>query len=149
MSTKADKAEAIRALLEDLKLSPGETVHTVIRNVARSGMTRWLDLYVIRDGEPRRITWNACNATGYTYDRKHEALKIGGCGMDMGFEAVYVLSRVLWPNGHPCTGKDWRGGSPSDRCPSNEHNNPGPGRDKYDPSVIHRDGGYSLRQRWM
>ena len=71
------------------------TVYTVLRHVSSSGMTRWLDLFVIVDGEPRRITWQVSQIIGGTYDRKREALKIGGCGMDMGFEAVYRLSHAI------------------------------------------------------
>lgn len=36
---------------------------------------------------------------GFRYDRKHEAIGAGGCGMDMGFHLVYTLSRVLFPDG--------------------------------------------------
>ena len=124
MKLKHDKKEALETLTEQVKLLPGETVYTVLRGVARSGMTRWIDLYVIRDGEPLRITWSAANATGYTYDRKREALKIGGCGMDMGFQAVYQLGCVLWPQGTP-EPHGRRNGKPDSA------------------------GGYALKQRWI
>ena len=46
--------------------------------------------------EPVRLTPLVARACGFTYDRRREALKIGGCGMDMGFHVVSTLSRVLF-----------------------------------------------------
>ena len=88
-----EKTEALQTLQKYLQ--KGDTVYTVLRHCAPSGMTRWLDLYVIKNGEPLRLTWSAAKALGYTYDRKREALKIGGCGMDMGFAVVYDLAAVV------------------------------------------------------
>ena len=94
MSTKAqDKAEAIEWLRSMMDI--GNTVYTVLRHVSASGMTRYIDLYVIKDNRPLRITWSVAEALGYPYDRKHEALKVQGCGMDMGFHVVYSLAYVL------------------------------------------------------
>lgn len=124
MSKKTDKAEALETLRSQFKMVPGDTVYTVLRHVSPSGMTRWLDLYVIRDGEPLRMTWSVANALGWTYDRKREALKVGGCGMDMGFHAVYTLGSVLWREGTP-----------------EPH-----GRRNGQPDSA---GGYALKHRWM
>lgn len=124
MATKKDKAESLTFLREKVQIVPGETVYTVLRNVARSGMTRWIDLYVIREGEPWRISYHVAQAIGETYDRNREALKIGGCGMDMGFAAVYNLGEVLWPSGTP-----------------EPH-----GRRNGEPDS---SGGYALKHRWM
>jgi hypothetical protein len=77
-------------------IKPGETIYTVLRHVSKSGMYRCVDLYHMVDNEPIRITWGACKATGIRYDRRHEAMGIGGCGMDVGFEAVYNLSITLF-----------------------------------------------------
>ena len=86
-------------LIDELRaLCPiGTTVYTVLRSVSSSGMSRKIDLYVIRDNEPRRITWHACRlgVAGMTYDTKSDTARISGCGMDMGFHAVYSLSSVL------------------------------------------------------
>lgn len=100
MTTKQqaqEQAEAVKYLQELLR--EDDTVFTVLRSVSASGMTRTLDLYVMRDNRPRRITWHAARAMRWTYDRKREAVKVGGCGMDMGFHAVYTLSRYVFPNG--------------------------------------------------
>lgn len=93
---KTDALAQLRAMLK-----PGDSVYTTVRHVARSGMMRTIDLYVMQDNEPRRITWLACEAMGDTYNRKHEGMRMDGCGMDMCFAAVYNLGRTLWPNGTP------------------------------------------------
>lgn len=93
--TPTERVELIDELRE---LCPaGTTVYTVLRGVSSSGMSRKIDLYVIRDNEPRRITWHACRlgVAGMAYDTKSDAARISGAGMDMGFAAVYALSSVL------------------------------------------------------
>jgi hypothetical protein len=140
MSTATVKLTERDEALADLRalIQPGETVYTVLRHVARSGMYRVVDLFVMRGNEPRRITWSACKAAGFKYDRRHEGAAMGGCGTDMGFEAVYNLSRVLFADGFECCGED--------RCPSNDHTN---GDRNYSPDHVHTDPGYALRQRWL
>lgn len=54
----------------------------------------------------------------------HDAIKIGGCGMDMGFALVYELGMKLWPDGTP-EPHGQRNGEPDS------------------------NGGYALRQRWI
>lgn len=144
-----NKQEAIQHLQELLK--PGDTVYTVLRHVSRSGMYRRLDLYIIRDDQPQRITYAVAKATGSRYDEKHESLGVSGCGMDMGFAVVYDLSRVMFPDGFGCIGE---------RCPSNDHSNGDrdftmdglPRKDPEGNETVahwHRSGGYALRHKWM
>jgi len=131
------------------------TVYTKLDHVSKSGMMRVIDLYVIRDNVPLRISWSAALATGYKYNQKHEGMQMDGCGMDMGFAAVYALSRALWPKGFGCIGEG---------CGSNDHSN---GDRNYTPNRNegitsdkdgnqrevnthwHSDGGYILNHRWM
>ena len=134
---QARKGECKARLLEILK--PGDTVYTILKHVSRSGMYRVIDLYVIEDNGPRRITGLAADLLG-GYDKRHEGARAGGCGMDMGFHLVYNLGRVLFPNGVSCAGKG--------RCNSNDHRNPGPDRDKYNGQT-HKDSGYAFRHSWM
>jgi uncharacterized OB-fold protein len=44
----------------------------------------------------RRWTWSVATALGYRYDRKHEAIGIGGCGFDAAHDIVYRLSMELF-----------------------------------------------------
>ena len=132
--TKQSTDEAITSLRETLK--PGDTVYTVLRNCSRSGMTRSIDAYVIEDNNPRWISRFVANATGLNFDERREAVKMGGCGMDMGFALVYELSYTLYPDGFECIG---------DGCPSNDHSN---GDRDYAPHQ-HKSGGYALKHKWM
>lgn len=175
--TKADKARAAEHL-ETLRgiLKPGDTVHTVIRHVSSSGMSRRIDLYKVEHDGPRYgtdlrfLTGYVAAVLGYRWDDRNgkHGLVVGGCGMDMGFHVVYNLARVLFPDGHGCIGEG---------CPSNDHSNGDRDWTPHDPDAWdtnsemasgldrmrarerqeqtgkrhhwHRDGGYALRQRWI
>lgn len=76
------------------------TVYCVLRHVSRSGMYRAIDTFIIVDNAPLRITYSHAKIIRARYDNNHDALGISGCGMDMGFEAVYQLSCALY-----CPGK--------------------------------------------
>ena len=135
-TTQTEVAEARDRLRK--RIEPGDTLYTVIRHVSRSGMMRAIDVYEMHDNEPHRISYPVAVATGLTYNRKHEAVQMGGAGMDMGFALVYDLSWALFPDGFKCTGA-------GTRCPSNDHSN---GR-KARKGIHHKDGGYALRQQWQ
>lgn len=117
---KKDIEESRATLLEWLK--PGMTVYTALDHVSRSGMSRNIRLILIEDDGPRYLTYHAARVLGYPM--VHDAIKIGGCGMDMGFALVYQLGMKLWPEGTP-----------------EPH-----GRRNGEPDS---NGGYALRQRWI
>jgi hypothetical protein len=102
----------------------GETVYCILRHVSASGMSRVIDLFVVRDRKPRRISHLVAKAVGYGWDRDRMGIKSTGCGMDMGFEAVYNLGYALWPKGT--------------RKPHSQRN-----------GQPDRDGGYALRSEWF
>lgn len=93
---KAEEKAQAKATVAEL-VEPGATVYTLIRHVSSSGMTRVIDVFVIQTdkhtGEPylRRFSWSAALALGWTYNRKHEGVKVSGCGMDMAFHLVSSL----------------------------------------------------------
>jgi len=136
-TSKARKEECRARLLELLK--PGDTVYTTLKHVSRSGMMRVIDLHIIKDNAPVWVGRTAADLLEYPYDDKKNGIRVGGCGMDMGFFIVYNLSSVLFPDGFDCIGDDMR-------CPSSDHNN---GDRNYSPDHVHKDGGYALRHRWM
>ena len=152
---QTERTEALARLRTWVK--PGDTVYTVLRHVSRSGQQRSISLVVLEDDgrgngpEPREIDGTVARALGMTFDRDRGGVKVGGAGMDMGFEVVYNLGRALWPEGFGCTGAN---------CQSNDHTNGD--RDytphtngkssTFEPGYVghwHRDGGYALRQRWI
>ncbi len=114
--TKSQKAEQDEARdLLRAEVLPGDVLHTVVRSVARSGMSRTIDVYRLQDGELRCLSGLVARALDY---RRNDAgaLKVSGCGMNMGFAVVYEVSAVLFGAGFACVGEE-------KRCPSNDHNN--------------------------
>lgn len=96
--SNTEKSACIQSLRDYIQ--PEQRVYTKLNHVSQSGMMRVIDLYVVKDGNIVRITWSACAATDTPYNRKHEGMKMNGCGMDMGFAAVYNLSHALFGNGY-------------------------------------------------
>lgn len=121
--------EAMADLRAELK--PGDVVYTLIRSVARSGMSRVIDFYTFRPDprNPGKVTkhwlsyWIAAAGIG-SFSEKHEAVSVRGCGMDMGFHCVYNLSRRLFAD------------NPAEDCP-------------YHGSGRNEDRGYWLNQEWI
>jgi hypothetical protein len=118
-----------------MEVKKNETVYTVLRSVSRSGMTRHIDCYIIRENKPYCINYEVEEVTKRRRS-KDGSIVVGGCGMDMGFALVYAFSYALWPKGYECSGQD---------CHSNDHFN---GDKNYTPHH-HSDGGYCLKQEWM
>ena len=139
----SEKEKAVVELRELLK--PGDMVYTKLNHVSRSGMTRSIEVMVFRDNAPINLTWRVSEVLGYKIHNKHWGLKVGGCGMDMGFSVIYNLSSALYSGiGYECL-NDAEG---NDKCPSSYHVNSRPydGTNKGEP--VHHDG-YALRQRWL
>lgn len=141
---QSERDEYISKLRETLK--PGDTLHTVLRHVSRSGMSRIIDVFHIytdpKTGEVRKdwlSYWisKACDMTFNDRRGQPEGIRIGGCGMDIGFEIVYTVGRALWPEGFKCPGA---------KCPSNDHTN---GDRNRKPHMHTGDGGYALRHEWL
>lgn len=137
LTKKQEKAleieECRKSLLSILK--PGMTVYTILRHCSASGMSRDISLIVKdKDGSVRNISFEASRVGGFKLSERygHWVLKMGGCGMDMGFSAVYSLSRCLFPEGF----------KPADAGRSY-------GRNGTDANLIDTDGGYALNQSWL
>ena len=97
---REEARDKLRAMFRGRRSLDSLTVYTVLKHVSKSGMARWLDLYIIRDNRPVWITWLAARSIGAPFDKKREALRIDGAGMDMGFAAVYDLSIALFCMGN-------------------------------------------------
>ena len=75
--------------------TPAEcVVYGLIRDVSRSGMARSIDFFVIVDNQLVCITYKLHVVLGYRM-AKHSGLYVQGCGMDMIFEVVSNLQRVI------------------------------------------------------
>ena len=129
---RMSKDDAVIQLRAELK--PGDTVYTILRHRSRSGMLRYVSPIL----ENHDWTYQVAAATGRAVSDRVEGVRCDGAGMDMGFDLVYSPGRALFPDGFECVGEG---------CPSNDHSN---GDRDYTPGhVVHRDGGYALRQRWL
>jgi len=123
MTKKQQKQEdynyAKKQLLEFF-VEEGDTVYTVLRSVAPSGMSRTMSLKVAREGKILDLTYYASVVLDYPLVEVNgsRAIRVGGAGMDMGFHVVYSLARVLF-------------------------------RDKYEGQADAVDAGYSLSQAWL
>tara|TARA_R100001509_G_scaffold157533_1_gene121740 strand:+ start:5794 stop:6180 length:387 start_codon:yes stop_codon:yes gene_type:complete len=104
--------ENLRALFKGARKRETLTVYCILRHRSRSGMSRVIDMFVIRNGQPYRLSWNASKAIGWAYDREHNGVKVRGCGMDMGHHLVYTLSRVLFQGSNK---KDYNGNVRNDK----------------------------------
>lgn len=116
-------------------LKAGDTVYTDVGTVSRSGMSRTMSVYipVINEhtGKPdiRDITHLVAKVAGYKRNDRGE-LKVGGCGMDMGFAVVYSLAARMFGRGGECKAYGYVRGRNGDTEPET-------------------DGGYMLHQRWL
>ena len=93
---QSECADAIASLKSMIR--PGATVYTVIRSVAKSGMSRTMSVFIVKDGELQNITWYVGKVLDYPVRDVdgHRAIRVNGAGMDMGFHVVYSLSRVMF-----------------------------------------------------
>jgi hypothetical protein len=157
-ATDQERTEAIEELRAMFPV--GSTVSTILRHTSKSGMSRAISVVGPHLGD---VSYLVAKAGVAKLDSRHVGLKMGGCGMDMGFALVYGLSRTLYADGFKCIGKG---------CPSNDHSNDygfesrawreaHPGEHfssdvfnatearRYSKSRKHSDGGYALSHRWL
>lgn len=119
------QAEALEYLH---KLFPvGTTVWTKVTHVARSGMSRRIQVYAIKDNQPINVSAYVGRVIGERVNRDELSLCVSGCGMDMCFHTVYNLGRALYPDGFKVEGRGRNG----------------------DTSGHDNDGGYALNKRDM
>lgn len=101
MTKKEEKALDVQYAREQLLthyLSEGDTVYTVLRSVSSSGMSRTISLKVAKEGKILDLTYYASILLEWPLVEVNgsRALRVGGCGMDMGFHTVYTLSSILF-----------------------------------------------------
>ena len=79
-------------------LGDNRNVYTILRRVSASGMTRAISLKIVKDGELIDITYTAAKALGEKVVEVNgqNAIRVQGCGMDMGFHLVYNLASILF-----------------------------------------------------
>ena len=100
-AAELERSESIERLRELFAGDEFPKVHTITRHVSSSGMTRDISLIYVKGGAIFNITYSAALALGWPLSEKsgHRAIRVSGCGMDMGFHLVYTLSNVVY-RGH-------------------------------------------------
>lgn len=95
-----ERVQAIEKLRDLFAGDEKPVIHTITRHVTASGMTRDISLIYVKGGAIHNITYWAALALEWQLSEKsgNRAIRVSGCGMDMGFHTVYTLSRVLYRN---------------------------------------------------
>jgi len=151
LARETEAREAASARLREI-FPVGSSVPVTIKHVSRSGMLRVIAVLAPSEHDGvRDVSHLVADATGFKYDGNHGGVRVGGCGMDMGFHLVYSLASVLYRDGMPCTGiGHWptqaERAAGARRCGSNDHAN---GDRDYTPGHIHSDPGYALDRHWI
>lgn len=96
MTTEKERAhdEAVTILRELLK--PGDTVYTVLTHVSRSGMQRHIKALARWNDRIIDISYYVADVLDWKLNKDRSAVKVDGCGMDMGFDLVYNLSYEIF-----------------------------------------------------
>lgn len=97
---QVEQEESIERLRQLFAGDKNPTLHTILRHVSASGMTRDISLVYVKDGQLYNVTYSAALALSWPLSERsgYRAIRVGGCGMDMGFHLVYTLSSVLFRN---------------------------------------------------
>jgi hypothetical protein len=96
--SKQDREDSIALLRE--QFPKGSTVWTILANVSRSGMMRHIRVLALTPDGPRYWSYHVARALGWTVTAKGDsAVKVSGCGMDMGFHLAYTLAQTLYDDG--------------------------------------------------
>lgn len=77
------------------KINLDDTIYCVIRHVSKSGMTRHISFHYIKWNELYSINNIISDLLGYKMNKYHDAIVVGGCGMDMAFSVVNNLQAEL------------------------------------------------------
>jgi hypothetical protein len=87
------------------ELRKGDEVYAIVRHVSKSGMNRWIDLFVVRDDRVIGILstrassphqWQQIRKTLGERDTEHAGWKVHGTGMNMCQHLVSRVSQVVF-----------------------------------------------------
>ena len=77
-----------------------KVVWTKIESVSKSGMSRIINAYTVKNNEIDRVSYYVAQLLDSTYDDKTGGIRMNGSGMDMEFALEYNLSRKLYGDGY-------------------------------------------------
>ena len=94
-----DQQKAKDFLLKVFASQENPTVWTILKSVSTSGMSRDMKVITQYEGRVIDLTWYVSQASSVGQLRERNGqrvVRVGGCGMDMGFHLVYSLSIALY-----------------------------------------------------
>ncbi len=98
-TAEREKAEARAFLLGVFASQERPTAYTILKSVSASGMSRTMKVVTSHEGQVLDLTWWVSLVSGVgTLAEKNgqRVLRVGGCGMDMGFHFVHSLGIALY-----------------------------------------------------
>ncbi len=91
MTTETETAkDQLISLLQDT-----DTIYTVLRSASKSGLSRSISFFIIKNGDIHYINHDIAKLLGYRFNKFFDGLIVKGCGMDVGFHVVHTLLREL------------------------------------------------------
>jgi hypothetical protein len=118
-----EKSERYQNALRSLRehCPPGSDVYVTVTHVSRSGMSRNIKAFscgINSDGKPEMQWLGGWISTVLGMPlTKDDGVKIGGCGMDLGFALVNSLSYAIHGRGNACPACTGHGVHPTERHP--------------------------------
>ena len=89
---KNDVLLALKQLKEIMQRCKDKRCYAIVRRVSSSGMSRTVHFAAIdKKGNYYNIDNMIHRITGYKYDN-FDGLRVGGCGMDMIFNTLYIVN---------------------------------------------------------
>tara|TARA_R110001592_G_scaffold344545_1_gene635809 strand:- start:237 stop:563 length:327 start_codon:yes stop_codon:yes gene_type:complete len=85
--------ESFEYFKKNLQLN--DTIYCIIRHVSKSGMTRHIAFFNIQNNRPNFINTRISDLLDYRMNKHHDAIVVGGCGMDMAFSVVNNLQETI------------------------------------------------------
>jgi len=92
-----NKTEAINRLKEVIK--KGDTLHTQLTHVSQSGMMRHIKVRQLKNSTA--LDWSRLVSIALDWKEAknrfggYNGIKVGGCGMDMGFHVILSIDKLL------------------------------------------------------
>lgn len=86
----------------------GSTVYYLVASVSSTGMSRNVRFFVVADGKIVEISTLVRNYLGYSRPRSREydyAVRLGGTGTDVGYDAIINLSSALYGDSYVLNAK--------------------------------------------
>jgi hypothetical protein len=86
----------------------GSTIYTILRHVSSSGMSRDISVLGLHHDEASGKTFHihpnfvVSKVMGWKLKTRNgsDAMRVGGCGMDMGYHLAHSLSYALYDDGY-------------------------------------------------